>query len=105
MLQSELQCLPVDPPRLRKATARLGEVGSVIRCAGRQRDIAGLSQAGDAMSMRLLGHVEVAPRPVCQRQEQRCRTPPDVVVIGQEIQHAARMQYCAVQIAQRLGTK
>src|SRR6266702_1645048 len=65
VLQGELQRLPVDPARLRKTTARLREFGRVIGCTGRERDVAGLPQAGNAGGMSLLGCFEVAPRPVC----------------------------------------
>src|SRR3979411_2951280 len=55
VLQGELQRLPVDPARLSKTTARLREVGGVVGCTGRERDVAGLSQAGDAVGVSLLG--------------------------------------------------
>src|SRR5205814_7204394 len=91
VLQGELQRFPVDPARLRKTTARLREVGRVIGRTGRERDVAGLPQVGDALGMTLLGYFEVAARPVCQRQKQRCTAAPDVVTLGQEVQRAARV--------------
>src|SRR4051794_22813534 len=105
VFQGELQRLPVYPARLRKTTARLREVGRVIGCTGRERDVAGLPQAGDAVGMGLLGRFEIAAGPLCQRQKERCTAPPDMVTLGQEVQRAARVLYRARQIAERLGAK
>src|SRR5918911_3145565 len=105
VLQGELQRSLVDPAGLGETTARLRKVGRVIGRTGGGRDVAGFPQAGAAFGMGLLGRLEIAARPLRQREKRRCPAPPDVVTLGQEVQRAARVLYGARQIAERLGAK
>ena len=51
------------------------------------------------------GRLEIAARPVRERQQQSCTAAPDMVVRRQEVQCPARLLHGAGHIAERLGAE
>src|SRR6266853_462920 len=104
LLCCKLQSPLIGAHCLAQTTLRNPYISQGDRATDGVRDVPGPLHPRHAIGIRLMRCLEIPTRPICESQEPRCRSAPEMVILRDEVEYPPGVFHGVGHIAQSQGT-